>query len=145
MSLFEIIRTEATEFFKNLKDDFVRPEMLLQIPHDGIYDVNLFKKIMYYYNVEASHKDFIDFMKNRRIVALDYTPVEYMVLYASKQKNKDDLANKRITFLRFCVTNELIFTEDLFIDYLEWSEDNCVDGKLNRWEKMGKWLEYRLE
>jgi hypothetical protein len=114
---------------------------LLQIPQDGIYDMNLFTKIMEYYNVEASHNDFMEFMNNRRIVTLDYTPIEYMVLYASKQKSRDDVANKRVTFLRFCVTNDIVFNEDIFMGYLEWSQDNCVDGKLNRWEKMERWLE----
>jgi hypothetical protein len=145
MSIFDIIRSEASEFFKNLKDDFVRPEILLQLPQDDIGDVELFEKIMSYYNVEASYDDFAEFIGNSRVADLEYNPVEYMVLFASKQKGRDDVSNKRVTFLRFCVTNNIAFSEDLFMDYLGWSEDNCVDGELNRWQKMERWLDEGVE
>lgn len=145
MSIFEIIRNEAADFLRNLKDDFVRPEILLQLPQGDIGDVDLFQKIMSYYNVEASYDDFTEFIGDRRIAALEYDPVEYMVLFASKQKSRDDVANKRVTFLRFCVTNNIAFNEDLFVGYLHWTEDNCVDGKLNRWQKMERWLHEGVE
>jgi hypothetical protein len=145
MSIFEIIRNEAAEFFRNLKDDFIRPEILLQLPQGDIGDVDLFQKIMNYYNVEASYDDFTEFIGDRRVAALDYDPVEYMVLFASKKKSRDDVANKRVTFLRFCVTNNIGFNEDLFMNYLEWAEDNCVDCELNRWQKMERWLHEGVE
>lgn len=145
MSIFEIIRNEAVDFLRNLKEDFIRPEILLQLPQDGIYNRDLFEKIMSYYNVKTSHNDFINFMNKRRVTVLEYEPIEYMILFASKQKTRDSISNKRVTFLRFCVTNNIAFNEDLFVGYLHWSEDNCVDGELNRWQKMERWLEEGVE
>lgn len=143
VSFAEQIREESDELCKNLKEDFVNPEILFDqnYLHDFEQrDREQFEFLCWSYGLkDPSHDDFKEFIEVPSIKELEYARNEYMILYISTYKStyqRDSNSDKRITFLKFCISKDIFFTEAIFRDYLSWSEENYIDSGLSRWKKM---------
>jgi hypothetical protein len=147
VSLADKIREESQDLCRNLKEDFIIPKKMdFDFPkedEDEQREREHFEFLCWSYGLkEPSYDDFKAFIEQSHIEALNYSRSEYMIHYISNYKAKyqrDSISNKRITFLKFCVSKDIFFTETFFRDYLFWSDENCKDTTLSRWQKMQKY------
>jgi hypothetical protein len=141
------IREESEKLRKALKsqnaptieDANVEELVVKEVFEDEQKEKDHFEFLCWTYEMKHTcYEDFKAFIEMEDIKRLKYSMSEYMILYISTYKarfQKDDISNKRITFLKFCISKDVFFTETLFKEYLKWDEENSTSS-LSRWEKM---------